>query len=262
MSARRRLAVFFLALAISGLAAAQATAELTAHGDLFVKFSGGIAPKALPRDRPAPISIQIGGIVRTLSGERPPALRQISIAINQGGKLDSRGLPTCRRGQIDPSTTKGALAACGPALIGRGSYTADIAFPEQSSFPSKGRILAFNAVVGGQRAILAHVYGANPLPITRVVVFHVRHTQGTYGTVLTAALPKADNPYGYLTSINLGIHRTFLYGGHTHSYLSAACAAPAGFGLATFRFAHASMRFADGRTLASTLIRSCRVRSG
>jgi hypothetical protein len=249
MSARRRLGVLVLTLAISGLAAAQASAELTARGDLFVKFSGGIAPKALPRDRPAPISIQIGGVVRTLSGVRPPALRQISIAINQGGQLDTRGLPTCRRSAIDPSTTKAALAACGPALVGSGSYTADIAFPEQTSFPSRGRILA-------------HVYGTNPLPITRLVVFHLKHTQGTYGTVLTASLPEASNPYGYLTSINLSIHRTFRYRGHAHSYLSAACAAPAGFSLATFPFAHTSMRFADGRTLASTLIRSCRVRAG
>ena len=74
---RRRLAVLALALVISGLAVTRAGAELTAHGGLFVRFTGGVAPKALPRDQLAPISIRIGGIVRTLSGERPPALRQI-----------------------------------------------------------------------------------------------------------------------------------------------------------------------------------------
>ena len=162
-----------------------ADAELTARGDLFVRFSGGIAPNALPRDSRAPISVNIVGTVRTLSGERPPALRGISIAINQGGHLDSRGLPVCRRSQIEPSSTAEALARCGPALVGRGSYEADVAFPEQSAFPSQGRILAFNAVLNGKRAILAHVYGADPVPITRIIVFRIHESSGTFGTILS-----------------------------------------------------------------------------
>ena len=67
-----------LAIAAAGLRpdASLAQAELTARGDLFVKFSGGIAPNALPRDARAPISVSVAGTVRTLSGERPPALRR------------------------------------------------------------------------------------------------------------------------------------------------------------------------------------------
>jgi len=40
------------------------------------------------------------------------------------------------------------------------------------------------------------------------------------------------------------------------SYPSAA---PSGFTVATFPFAGSSMTFADGRTLASTLTRNCKV---
>jgi hypothetical protein len=242
------------------LVSSLAHAELIARGDLFVKFGGGITPAALPRDSRAPISVQVAGTVRTLSGEQPPALRRIAIAINRGGRLDTRGLPVCERRLIEPSSTCEALARCGPALVGGGSYDADVAFPEQSAFPSHGRVLAFNAVVDGRRAILAHVYGAMPIPITRIIVFHIQQTRGTYGTVLTGALPASTNRWGYLKRISLSLHRDFTYKGQRRSYLSAACDAPAGFPGATFPFAQASMTFADGRTLSSTLTRSCKVR--
>jgi hypothetical protein len=259
-SGRLRIGVLAMAVAVLALTASLAHAELTARGDLFVRFSGGITPDALPRNARAPISVQVAGTVRTLSGERPPALRRIAIAINQGGRLDARGLPVCERRWIEPSSTEEALARCGPALVGGGSYDADVAFPEQSAFPSHGRVLAFNAVVDGKRAILAHVYGAEPIPITRIMVFHIQETPGTYGTILSAALPASMNRWGYLRRISLSLHRNFAYEGQHRSYLSAACDAPAGFPGATFPFARASMTFADGRTLSSTLTRSCKVR--
>jgi hypothetical protein len=242
------------------LIASVADAELVARGNLFVKFAGGIAPQTLPRHERVPISVSVDGTVKTLAGERPPALRQISVAINRGGRLDTTGLPLCRRSQIEPATSRQALAACGPALVGEGHYVAALALPEQVSFPLHGRVLAFNAVVGGQRAILAQVYGSDPVPNGRVFVFHIRQRRGTFGTVLTADLPDTVNGNGYLKKISLDLRRDFVYRGRRRSYLSAACSAPAGFTTATFPFVRVSMTFADGRKLASTLIRTCHVR--
>jgi hypothetical protein len=259
-SGRRRIGVLAAAVAVLASCSSLAHAELTERGDLFINFDGGIVPGALPRDVRAPISVRISGTVRTLSGERPPALRGMSVAINRGGRLDAHGLPVCHRQEIEPSSTAEALARCRSALVGTGDYEADVAFPEQSAFLSSGRVLAFNSVVDGKRAILAHVYDANPVPITRIVVFHIRERGGTYGTVLSASLSEAENRWGYLTHISLDLHREFVYRGQRRSYLSAACDAPAGFPGATFPFAHASMSFADGRRLSSTLTRSCKVR--
>lgn len=256
--ARRFLGVSVLAL-VCFLFAAAADAELVQRGNLFIRFDGGIAPTALPRHAEAPISVSIDGTVRTLSGDRPPALRFILIAINKGGRLDTKGLPTCRRSELEPATTQQALAACGDALVGEGHYSAALALPEQTTFPLHGRLLAFNAVIGGKRAILAHVYGGDPIPNSRVFVFHIRKGHGTFGTVLTAALPASLNRHGYLKTISLDLRREFVYRGRRHSYLSAACAAPAGFSSASFPFVRVGMTFADGRKLASTLIRTCRV---
>lgn len=237
-----------------------ASAELVERGGLFVKFSGGIAPNALPRDDYAPIEVGIAGTVKTLSGERPPPLRWISVAINRGGRLSTHGLPLCHPAEIDPGSSAEALAACGPALVGEGSFLAGTAFPEQPTFPTRGRILAFNSLSDGRPAILAHVYGPKPAPSTRLITFRIRRHGGTFGTSLTGTLPVSVNRYGYLRRISLRLFRVFRYRGEPRSYLSASCAAPPGFPGAVFPFARASMAFADGRRLSSTLTRSCRVR--
>jgi hypothetical protein len=239
-----------------------ASAELVERGNLFVKFSGGIFPTQLPRRANAPISVRVTGTVRTLSGEHPPALRRIAIAINRGGRVETRGLPVCRQASIEAVTSAQALANCRGALVGEGSYVGAISFPDQSAFPLNGRVLAFNGRVDGGRAILAHVYGTEPFPNSRIIVFRIRKEHGTFGTVISADLPASINRHGYLRKIQLDLNRRYVYRGRVHSYISAACAAPAGFHSALFPFVRVSMDFADGRDLASTLIRSCRVRGG
>lgn len=248
------LAAIFVALA------ALAHAELTERGNLFVKFDGGIAPQSLPRHDRGPVAVRVEGTIRTLSGERPPALRQIVIAVNRGGSLDTEGLPVCRRGQLEARSSEQALRVCGDALVGQGHYKGAFAFPEQDAFPLHGHILAFNAIVDGKRAILAHAFGRKPFPATRIVTFRIRHSKGTFGTVLVGDLPASLNRSGYLKEIKLVLHRSYVYGGQRHSYLGAKCSAPAGTRLGVFAFARVSMAFADGRKLASTLVRSCKVK--
>lgn len=247
------------AAALLALIAPPANAELTARGDLFVRFKGGIAPNALPRTKLAPIAVNAAGAVRTLSGERPPPLRKIRIELNRGGRLDPRGLPTCGYRELVAASPWQVLAACRDALVGEGAYEAKTAFPEQETFPSQGHILAFNAIYKGHSAIFAHIYGGSPVPITRIIVFRIHRTGGTFGTVLTGKLSDTVNSYGYVVGIALRLFRRFDFHGTQRSYLSAACAAPSGFPSAVFPFARASMGFDDGRTLSSTLTRSCRV---
>jgi hypothetical protein len=259
MGRGEKTALIVVAVALVLLIVPLARAELTERGDLFVRFKGGIAPSALPRTKLAPIAVSVAGTVKTLSGERPPALRRIRIELNRGGRLDPHGLPACRYGQLVAASPSRALALCRDALVGEGAYDAKTAFPEQKTFPSEGHILAFNAVYEGHSAILAHVYGHAPVPISRIIVFRIRHTGGTFGTVLIGNLPDAVNHYGYVIGLSLRLFRRFDFHGRQRSYLSAACNAPAGFPSAVFPFARASMSFADGRTLSSTLTRSCRV---
>jgi hypothetical protein len=56
------------------------------------------------------------------------------------------------------------------------------------------------------------------------------------------------------------LSRRFSSHGERHSYLTAACPAPKGFGVASYKFARAEFGFAGGSHLGETLVRSCRVR--
>ncbi len=258
---RRTAAIALIATAtlLTGFASI-ATAALTQHGDLFLTFTGDLSPTSLPRHTLAPISVSVSGTVRTPPGTKPPPLRQIEIELNRSGHLETTGLPICHAAQLAGTTSAQALAVCREALVGSGTYAARASFPEQATFPAKGHILAFNTLSEGRPAILAHIYGTNPDPGTSVMTFYIHHPAGAYGTQLIDNLPPSLNHYGYVKRIALTLHRTYTYRGHLHSYLSAACTAPAGFSVALFPFAHASMRFEGGASLASTLIRSCTVK--
>ena len=237
-----------------------AAAALTQHGDLFLTFNGDLSPTSLPRHNLAPISVSVSGTVRTPPGTKPPPLRQIEIELNRDGRLETTGLPICHAAQLEGTTSAQALAACRDALVGSGAYAAQASFPEQATFPAQGHILAFNGLNEGRQVILAHIYGTTPVPGTSVMTFYIHHPAGAYGTQLIDNLPPSLNHYGYVKRISLTLHRTYAYRGRLHSYLSAACSAPAGLSVALFPFAHAAMRFEGGVMLASTLIRSCKVR--
>jgi hypothetical protein len=261
MSRRALLApALLVGVALAAVFAGPATAELTQEGNLFVRFDGGISPTALPRKAPAPIAVRIEGTIRSIGADRPPALRRIRVALSREGRLDTTGLPTCRQSELDSVTPSQALDACATALVGGGGFSARTDLPDQANVNLPGEILLFNSVVDGHPAILAHVFQSNPAPTTRLIVFHIRRSAGAFGTVLTGALPPGLNRNGYLTSIFLQLQRRYAFHGRPRAYLSAACAAPAGFDRAIFPFARASMSFDDGRTLTSTLTRSCKVK--
>jgi hypothetical protein len=255
----RAIATVAMLIALGAIVSV-AEAEVSSSGNLIVRFNGGITPVTLPRRELAPVTVSIDATVRIISGEEPPSVRQITLAVNRNGRLDSRGLPTCRIGQIETATGAQALRACGDALVGRGSYRARYNFAEQEASPLHGRILAFNSKSHGEATILAQVHSSRPTSNTNVIVLHIRHTSGKYGTVLTGTVPAGLSRWGYLKEFSLRLHRVYSYRHSLHSYLSAPCPAPRDLRRVSFPFVFASLSFADGRVLSSTLTRTCRVR--
>jgi len=236
------------------------SAEVTQKQGVRVSVQGSIKPNTLPRTGSAPVAVSFGGDIGATSPSGPPQLRGLSIAINRHGRLDTRGLPRCRLGHIDPSTTREAISACRSSLIGEGSFAANVKLPEQSPFPSHGKILAFNGRLRGQPAVFAHIYGTRPVPTSVVLPFVITRTKGTFGTLLSAELPQVTGDWGYVTGLNMTLKRQFSVGGKKRSYLSAGCPAPEGFRQVIFPFARTSFSFDGGITLTTTLTRSCRVR--
>jgi hypothetical protein len=247
------IAVMILCLALTSLA----SAEVTQEGNLRVSLEGGVAPQALPRKGLAPVQVTLKGEISTVDGQAPPQLQTVSMAINRNGRLDYRGLPVCHYHQIQPATTNEAISTCPESVIGKGAFKANVVLPEQSPFPSAGKMIAFNGIFHGEHVVFAHVYGTNPLPQSNVLVFKLSQSSGTYRTTLTTELPRVAAEWGSVKALSLSLRRTYRYKGQERSYLSAGCPVPKGISGASFALAKASFGFADGRTLVSTLTRSC-----
>lgn len=241
--------------------AAVAPAEVQQTGNLIVSFDGGISPHSLPRHEPAPVAVSVDTSFSTSDGaDPPPQLRRISIAINRGGKLFDRGLPTCRIRRIQPATIAAARRICGGAIVGGGHVRVRARLPNQRPFTVEGRLLVFNATrSGGHRRLLGQIYGRRP-PSAFVLVFRVLERSGAFGTVIRTALPRSAWKWAYVTSFAMQLRRTYIYRGRRRSYVSATCSAPAGFPGAVYPFARANFRFAGGQRVSSTLIRDCKVR--
>jgi hypothetical protein len=238
--------------------AALAQAETIQKGSLRIAFDGQITPAKLPRAGMAPVKVAVGTKISATKGKPLPQLRKIAIAINRHGRLDSTGLPVCEVDDIQPATTEKALEACRGSLVGEGHFSAEVALSKQASFPSAGKLYAFNGTYKGRPAILAHVYGTQPVPTSFTLPFAITQAKGTFATTLTATFPATDS--NFVTGIDLTLARSFTYKGKQRSYASAGCPAPKGFPGATFPFAKASYAFVGGRQLNSTLTRSCKAR--
>lgn len=268
-STHERRRKFCVAAALSlgaALAIPLALSPLLASGEVIQKrgirlsVDGSIVPSKLPRKGVAPVAVSFAGDIASSTPGAPPQLETISVAINRHGKLNTRGLPRCRLRQISPSTTREALASCRRALIGEGSFSADVQLPEQSPFPSRGKILAFNGRIDGRPAALAHIYGTKPVPTSHVLPFTIRRTRGKFGFLLSTSLPPVTGEWGYVTGLSMTLKRRYSFKGKARSYISAGCPAPAGFRSALFPLARTRFSFAGNITLQSVLTRSCRAR--
>lgn len=256
----RRLGAFLVAaLMTTGGCSTVAHGEVVQKGGIRVSFDGELSPHTLPREKLAPVRVAVGAKIAAAPGAPPPQLRRIAIAINGNGHFEPNGLPICTLREIQPSTSADALAACSSSLVGEGEFSANVLLTQQAPFPSDGKIYAFNSRLHGRLAILAHVYGTEPVPTSFTLPFELRPTKGTFGTVLEASLPQVTASSAYITGLSLTLGRTFSSHGKQKTYLSAACPAPKGFPGATFPFAKAAFGFAE-RTLTSTLTRSCGAR--
>lgn len=259
MSARRALCGFLLALLL--LTGAARAAEITQQGDLRVSVAGEMTPHALPRTGTAPIAVSVAGEISTVEEAPLPQLKKLEIEINRHGRLDYAGLPSCTLHQIQPASTSRALANCRRALVGQGTFSADIVLSGQPPYPSQGRLLVFNGTEGGHQVLLGHIYTAQPFTNSFVIVFKIKSlAHGPYGTALIANLPQALGNWGYVTGIQMKLSRRYSYRGQSHSFLSAGCPAPKGFPGAVFPLARTSFAFAGGAKLSSVLTRSCRAR--
>jgi len=242
-------------LAMSGVAGALRIRA----GNLILDANGGFSPRALPRHRDAPITIHGGGRLSTVTGAIPPIVETLSIEFDRHGHLETAGLPVCRRGRLEATTTPQARRNCPGSIVGKGSGSAIVAFPEQAPFRVSSPITIFNGPrVRGNPSVYAHAFTTVPVPTTFVVpVVIEKINRGVYGYRTKARIPKIAGGFGHPTSGSLKIGRKWTSRGVRRSYVNARCETG-------HLQARAEVTFKNegtGRTfLRGTFVRACRVR--
>ena len=171
---RRRLATLALLLFVTGALAAAAAAEVVQSGNVRVTFHAAFSPHALPRERPAPISVEVDGKISTTDGSQPPPLQTLRLELSSAGQIDTVGLPACRASELQSTSSETALQRCGPAQVGRGSFEAQLRFSGRPILVD-GRALVFNGLVGGRPGMFIHIYIAHPVTVTLVIPLKISH---------------------------------------------------------------------------------------
>jgi hypothetical protein len=256
---RRGMAVagvlLLVAIATVGLAVAKGKRPkptIVQAGNMVLEINGDVIPKALPRHELAPMGIWGSGKLSTADGSHPPALEEASFDADKDAFVSVRGLPACRIAQLEARPTKAAEAVCGDAILGRGSATVEVAFPEQKPFDSTGPLLLFN---GGERdgvvTVLAHAYVNVPAPTAVIATVEVnRVSKGSLGLHVEVDVPRIAGGSGSVVAANFSMRRVYAYKGKRLSVLSGRCPDGRFQGRGTFAYS-------DGSRLSGGLIRSC-----
>jgi|SRR5215203_1354355 len=258
---RRSFAIPVLIALFSFGWGASSQAEVEQKDNLRVTFDADFAPHRLPRDRSAPVTVEIEGKIETIDGTHPPSLRWLEIDLHRSGRIFSAGLPTCSAPSLQSTSTRDAIERCGRSRIGGGSFSATVKLGKD--IPTTGQIIAFNSRKGGRQSVLLHLFADAPVRFTLVVPLTIGHRQdGQFGTVLRAKIPRLGGDLGSITAIQLKIGRRYSYRGKRRSYASAACGAPDPLHGGPFPFARANLRFEEHPKIQMTLVRYCSVRRG
>ncbi len=223
-------------------------------GDLIIEGRGGFRPETLPRYHDAPILIYGGGKLSTKSGELPPILETLTFEFDRHGSVDTTGLEVCTAGKLQATTVPAARKACPNAIVGEGTGSAIVTFPEQNPIPVSSPITLFNGPkVHGNDSVLAHAFTTVPIATTFIVPVVIEKIhKGVYGYRTEAKIPKIAGGYGHPISGNITVDRKWTLKGKKHSYVNARCE--------NGRLqARGEFTFKDGTFLKGTFFRPCKV---
>jgi hypothetical protein len=243
----RRLLWVLVAAAGCGAALASATALATTvqSGNLRVSFAGSLSPQRLPRTSRAPVALRLSGSISTVDGSHVPPVRTVSLALNRHGVFDTAGIPICDPASLVSTLTGQARRICGPALLGSGRVSGEVALPLQPPFVAHGPLLIFNGGTRrGEQRLVMQVFAHIPAPTTFVTTALVRRVSAELGSRIEVKVPSIAAGQGSLTEFEA----TFRRG------IAASCPAPKPLKRALYPFAKATLGFATG-----TVLRRCMV---
>ena len=209
-------------LSLGVVAIASAVTTTLRAGNLIVTFGGTVSPKSLPKSKYVPVSSNIFGKIKTSDGTHPSAFRETEFDIDKDIKINVKGYPTCKGGQLEARDTKAALKACGTTVLGEGDADVEIAFPEQNPIKVHSPLTIFNGgEKGGKVTLYFHIFITVPAP-TAVVTTVTISRKGT-GIHSVAKVPVVAGGSGSALDFSFKIGKTYSYKGKKIGYFEAKC---------------------------------------
>jgi len=240
-----------IALVVAGAAiAAKDTIVRAGNLEVVIDGSSGVAPKALSKTKFTPIAFTAAGSVKNLdpANTQPPALKEVLLN-TKNAAVNVKGLPACSSGQLQSRDTKSVEAACKSAIIGKGTTTVSVKFPEQPPIPANSPLLVFNGGSSGSTTTFyIHAYLTQPIVTAIVTTVKIKKVGNGLKTVTT--VPRIAGGNGAVKSFSLKIDKKFTYKGKKVSVLSAKCVG----GKIT---ADVQANFYDGPSVKAQVLRTC-----
>lgn len=210
------------ALSLGVAAIASAVTFTTEVGKLVMTFGAEGSPRKLPRNEYAPATTTLFGKIKTTDGKHPSALREAIADIDKDVRVNVKGLPVCKAGELEAQNTQGALRACGDAEIGSGSAHAEIAFPEQPPIKVASPLKIFNGgEKGGKVKLWIHSFITVPVPAA--IVTDVTVTRKGTGLHSIAKIPVIAGGSGSAVDFRFKLGKTFSYKGKRVGYGEGKC---------------------------------------
>ena len=211
-----------VALSLGVAAIANALTFTAEVGKLVMTFSADGSPKKLPRNEYVPAATTISGKIKTTDGSHPSALREAVVEIDKDVKINVKGLPVCKAGQLVATNTKRALKVCGDTEIGSGIAHAEIAFPEQPPITVSSPLKIFNGgEKGGKVKLLIHTFITVPVPAA--IVTDVTITRKGNGITSVAKVPVIAGGSGSAIDFKFKLGKTYFYKGRKVGYGEGKC---------------------------------------
>lgn len=217
-----------LALALAGVlslgvAAIASAVQITLRaGNIVTTFGGTTSPKVMPKNSYVPISTNIFGKIGTANGNHPPALREVEFDIDKDIKINVKGYPSCKPGQLTARDTAAAMKVCGKTVLGKGGAHVEIAFPEQNPIKVASPLTIFNGgEKGGKVKLLIHIFIKVPVPAA--VVTEVTITRKGSGIHSVAKIPVVAGGSGSGLDFDFKLGKTYSYKGKKVGYFEAKC---------------------------------------
>jgi len=223
---RRNLMLALALAAVASLGVAAVASALTSTtlraGNLIVTFGGGTSPSALSKKNYTPVSTTIFGKIKTSDGTHPSAMREVVVDIDKDVKIDVKGYPVCKPGQLTARNTTAAKRVCGKTELGKGIAHAEIAFPEQAPIKVTSPITIFNGGGNAKKTkLLIHTFIKVPVPAAIVTQVTIQK-RGT-GVHAVAKIPVIAGGSGSVLDFRFKLGRNYRFRGRKMAYSMARC---------------------------------------